>query len=535
MDKYSSIINSEKFSKLSLNTTTYSKSLIHWENLLNYLIVVASPINKTIDKNTLQLIRSTYEAMLLNFPYLENYHIDFALFEYKLGHLSRFHKIFKNALHIHNKRSLVLWVSYLRTCNEIVIDQKQLFKKYEDAEQYIGLHYHSGVFWEMYLEQLKQRCQTKQRYFIVLRKVLEIPLHSFSTFYALWMNYIDEIKDLSELTLFINKDDLSKKLKIDRDHSGRRGPYLRDAKKAIKKFTKELYMVIQLQVMERYNLFESKLSTQYYTTAENLVSDNEIRTWLKYLDYTIELGIPELCYINFQRALIALSNTDIIWIKYAYWLIDIVENTTMAKIILMRGMELSLEKIKIIHILCTLLISLDEMHTLDNLLQGLNLLYENDIESCKDFKLFWDYIQFQIFIANSAALSRYEQTPSKVIPDYLLKKIQKRLIANGKRDDKNSMITHLMSLQSKKNLSFIEKEIFKYVVENCQDDYLNEGLFWQSYCNLILLDTDRPLDQRRDQIVKNIWPQIPRNEETLDVVKEFARIYFPQYIDQLNM
>lgn len=201
----------------------------------------------------------------------------------------------------------------------------------------------------------------------------------------------------------------------------------------------------------------------------------------------------------------------------------------------MRGMELSLEKIKIIHILCTLLISLDEMHTLDNLLQGLNLLYENDIESCKDFKLFWDYIQFQIFIANSAALSRYEQTPSKVIPDYLLKKIQKRLIANGKRDDKNSMITHLMSLQSKKNLSFIEKEIFKYVVENCQDDYLNEGLFWQSYCNLILLDTDRPLDQRRDQIVKNIWPQIPRNEETLDVVKEFARIYFPQYIDQLNM
>ncbi|SMN20912.1 similar to Saccharomyces cerevisiae YDR235W PRP42 U1 snRNP protein involved in splicing, required for U1 snRNP biogenesis [Maudiozyma saulgeensis] len=535
MDKYNSIINDEKFSKLSLNTTTYPKSLKHWETLLNYLIAAATPINKTINANTLRLIRSTYEAMLFNFPFLENYHIDFALFEYKLGHVSRFHKIFKRALYIHNERSLVLWVSYLRICNEIVIEPKQLFKKYEEAEQYIGLHYHSGVFWEMYLEQLKLRCKTKQRYFIVLRKILEIPLHTFSTFYGLWINHIDEIRDLSELTLFINEDDLLKKLKIDKNYSGRRGPYLADAKKAIKKFTKELYMVIQLQVMERYNLFESKLTTQYYTSAENFLPDSEVQTWVKYLDYTIELDIPELCHINFQRALTPLSNIDIIWLKYAYWLLDVVKNETMAKVVLIRGIELSLEKIKIVHLLCELLTSLDEIHTLHDLLEDMNILHENDIESCKDFNLFWDFMQFQIFLANSATLSRYDnKTPATIIPEKLLKVVQKRLIASGKRDEKNRMINGMMLLQSKKNSKSIETEIFKYVVENCQDDYLNHEQFWKEYCELILFDLNRTLTERVDYIIKTILPQMPRNKETLKAIEGLARIYFPQYIEQLG-
>ena len=94
MDKYTSIITDEKFSSLTLNVTKYPKTLYHWETLLNFLITKASPINKLLDPQLYELIISTYENILQNFPYLENYHVDYALFEYKLSHIKKMFKIF---------------------------------------------------------------------------------------------------------------------------------------------------------------------------------------------------------------------------------------------------------------------------------------------------------------------------------------------------------------------------------------------------------------------------------------------------------
>lgn len=529
MDKYTTIINNEKFSTLSLNTTTYPKSLANWENLLNYLIKAASPINKTVDSNTLRLITSTYESLLLNFPYLENYHIDYALLEYRLDNISNFHKIFKRALHLHNNRSLVLWISYLRICNEIVIDTKQLLKKYETAERFIGLHYHSGVFWTMYLEQLKLRCKTKQRYFIVLRKILEIPLHSFSNFYALWLSHLDDVRDLSELTYFISEDDLLKKLKIDKNYSGRRGPYLKDAKKAIKKFTKELYMVIQLHVLERYNLFESKLTSQYYTSIDTIYPDVEVETWLKYVDYTIKLDIPDLIEVNFQRAIMTFANFEFFWIKYANWLIDINDNPMTAKNMLIQGLKSSTKKSKIIKLLSQVLISLNEIDTLESILQEIDQLYENDIELCEDHELFWDYIEFGVFISNSSAKSRYEgDIRSLLMPQELLDKIQKRLLLPDHTEDKNKVVHNMLHLQSKENTKVIEDNIFNYIIENSTDNYLSHGQFWQDYCHLIFFDSNMSYIERRQYIVGQIWSKIPRNESTRRLTREFSNKYLPE-------
>ncbi|KAG0668911.1 hypothetical protein C6P45_004261 [Maudiozyma exigua] len=536
MDKYSTIINSEKFSTLSLNATTYPKSLVNWENLLNYLIKTASPINKTIDGNTLRLITSIYESLLFNFPYLENYHVDYALLEYKLGNISSFHKIFKRALYLHNNRSLVLWISYLKICNEIVIDTKQLFKKYETAERYIGLHYHSGVFWMMYLDLLKLRCKTNQKYFIVLRKILEIPLHSFSNFYALWLSRIDDIRDLSELTYFIAEDDLLKKLKINKHYSGRKGPYLKEAKKAIKKFTKELYMVIQLHVLERYNLFESKLISQYYTSTDTLYPDVQIQTWSKYIDYTIELEIPDLIEINFQRALITFANYEFFWIKYAKWLINVSDNLISTKHILIQGLKSSTKKTKIIKLLSQVLISLNEIDTLDNILQELDNLYQNDITLCEDDELFWDYIEFGIFIANSSTKSRYGgDMRSLMMPQEFLDMIQKRLRLPDHIEEKNKIIHNILLLQSKENTKIIEDNIFKYVLENTKDDYLSHGQFWQDYCHLIFFDSNMSYIEKRQYIVKQIWPKIPKNDSTLKLTREFSNRYLPEDTQLLDI
>ena len=128
MDKYTALIHDENFSTLTLNVSRYPKSLAYWEKLLNYIVKASAPICKSTEPQLLKLIRCTYSSMLNEFPYLENYYIDFALLEYKLGNVSMSHKIFQRGLQAFNQRSLLLWTSYLKFCNNVVSKQKQLFK-----------------------------------------------------------------------------------------------------------------------------------------------------------------------------------------------------------------------------------------------------------------------------------------------------------------------------------------------------------------------------------------------------------------------
>lgn len=536
MDKYTSIINEEKFSKLTLSVTRYPKSLQCWEQLINYLTTSASPINKAIDTNTHRLICSTYESLLFNFPYLENYYIDYALLEYRLGRISKVHKIFRKALNIFNQRSLLIWIAYLRICNEIVVDTKQLFKKYEVAEKHIGLHYHSGEFWEMYLNQLKIRCKTRQRYFIVLRKVLEIPLHSFSKFYGIWLQCIDDMRDLSELTLLVSKTDLLNKLKVHVDYAGRRGPYLSEASKSLRKFAKELYMVVQAQVMEQYTLFESQLTTQYYTSTETLIPDNEIHIWLKYLDFTIASNIPELCHLNFQRALIPLANLDIIWIKYAHWLIDMEDNHVMAKETLLTGIKFCLVKTNILRQLYPVLVKLNDLDTLQSVLDDIKGSFQDNIEESDDFNLFWDYIQYRIFLSNSTIKSRYESNEScSSISPSILEKIQKRLRYKEIKLGGESIFGPVLLLQSKENTSQIEEGVFKYIIDSKLNGYLKQGDFWVKYCELIFFDASKSYLEKRQYIVKKIWPKIPKQANVLECVRQFADQYIPEDIELLEL
>lgn len=535
MDKYATIINDEKFSKLTLNVTQFPKALVHWEQLLDFLLDTAAPINKTISPNVLELITSTYDSMLFNLSYLENYHIDYALLQYKLGNISRFHQIFKRALSIFNQRSLVLWVSYLRVCNEIVLDNKQLFRLYENAETYIGLHYHSGLFWEMYLNQLTLRCSTKQRYFIVLRKALEVPMYSFSKFYAVWLKHVDDIRDLSELPFLISKEDLLNRLQIDVKFSGRRGPYLTEAKKMIKKFTKELYMVVQAQVLEMYNLYESSISTQFYTGPDTILPLQEVNTWLEYTEYIATLDISPLCHLTFQRAITTLASLDTIWIKYADWLIDVEDDYTSAKNILVTGLGLSIKKSNILQRLYSVLMRLDDLDSLENTLQTVTSSFQDSIEQSEDFELFWDYIQFQMILHNSTPKSRYEgKAEVAFLPETILSKIQYRIRHAIDNKERSTLLNAMLSLQSKENTKLIENDIFKYIIESSLTKYLNDCVFWNVYSKLIFYDNSLPYLEKRKYIVKTIWPQIPETLKTHEDIKAFALEYLPEDIGMLS-
>lgn len=535
MDKFSSLINDEKFSKLSLKVADYPKSLVHWENLLNHLITTATPINKNIDTRLYSLIKATYESLLVHFPYVENYHIDYALFEFKLGNISKVHKIFNNALLQFNQRSLVIWIEYLKLCNELVMDNKQLFQKYETAERYIGLHFFSGEFWELYLQQANERCTSPNKYHIILRKVLEIPLHSFSKFYAIWLRAIDDIKDLSQVSLFVPKEDLQKKLKIDVSYSGRRGPYLTDAVKKLKKFTKELYLVVQYQVLDIYSLFESKIFIRYYTSPDTLIPSDEIEIWMKYLDYTINLRISSLTELNFQRALLPLAHYEIIWIKYAHWLIDWHDDINGAKNLLLKGLTMSHKKFGILKLLYSVLTKLHEYDSLTQILKEIESSYPEKIENTNDFEMFWDFIQFQTFCSTSTVHSRYSDTQSTaILPPQMFEKIMNRLSHGEARDGQEIILSYLVQSQSKETTHLIEDTVFKHIIKSDWNYYLNNGQFWALYCRLIFFDTSKSYLEKRRYIVLNIWKKACKNgDQVLPQLQGFCQAYLPEDIDTL--
>lgn len=536
MDKFSLLTTDEKFSKLTLKVADHPKSLVHWENLLNYLITVASPLDKALDNRLYRLIQTTYESLLFHFPFLENYYIDYALFEYKLGHIAKVHKIYQHGLHTFNERSLLLWISYLKLCNEIVVNQKQLFKKYEMAEQYIGLHFFSGEFWELYLEQILERCTSKERYFIILRKVLEIPLHSFSKFFAMWLRCIDELQDLSQMSRLAPKEELLKKLKLDISYKGRRGPHLSEAKKLLKKFTKELYMVIQYQVLEVYSLFESNLSVRYYSSPETLISSGEIEIWERYLDYTVKLGIDSLTHLNFQRALLPLAHYDLIWIKYAHWLIDWKDDLITAKNVLLKGLSLSLRKTAILKLSCSVLCKLNEYDLIALIMEEKGFSYSNRLEELDDFEIFWDYIQFRIFCEKSALQSRYSNNQSKtLLPPEIFDIIMKRLSFGEAKEGQEVLLSSLIQLQNKENTKIIEEKVFKRIIELDWKYYLKNGTFWSLYCRLIFLDASRSYLEKRRYIVTNIWKQAHKfNDQISSQLQEFCQSYLPEDMDTLE-
>ncbi|CAI4056946.1 hypothetical protein SUVZ_02G3530 [Saccharomyces uvarum] len=537
MDKYTALINDGKFSTLTLNVSRYPKSLVYWEKLLNHIIHTSTPICKSIEPQLLELIRYTYSSMLNEFPYLENYYIDFALLEYRLGNVSRSHKIFQHGLQAFNQRSLLLWISYLKFCNDVVLNQKQLFKKYEMAEEFIGLHFFSGEFWDLYLEQIQSRCVSSKRYWSVLRKILEIPLHSFAKFYALWLHQVNDITDLKQLSQLTSEDELSKKLKIDIKYSGRKGPYLQEAKKKLKKVTKEMYMVVQYQVLEIYSIFESNIYTNYYTSSETLVSSDEIETWIKYLDYTINFQTDSLTHLNFQRALLPLAHYDIIWIKYCQWLITVKNDLMGAKNVLLTGLKFSLKKTKIINLLYSVLCKLNDYELLRTLFEKIEFSYSENIENVDDFEIFWDYLQFRIFYQNSVSSSRYSDSQlSGLLSKELFDKVWKRLSFKEKKTGQEILLNSLIQFYSKDTVEFVEKNVFRKILASNWEYYLQNGMFWSCYCRLVYFDTSRSYLEKRQYVVKTIWPQIDKKlaQTVLPSLTEFCQSYFPEELDTLE-
>ncbi|SCU87009.1 LAME_0D08416g1_1 [Lachancea meyersii CBS 8951] len=523
MDESLEDLLDDKFGVLSLNVSQSPLALGNWVDLLNYLLEKAHPLNKRINPQLLELIRHTYGSLFTYFPLLENYSVDCALLEYKLGNVKEMHAVFTAALQRHNNSSLLLWLEYLKLCNEVVTNHKQLFRKYELAESHVGLHFYSGEFWELYLEQIKLRCTGHRRYLAVLRKVLEVPAYSYSKFFALWLHAIDEIKDVKQLTLMAPELEIHRKIKVRVRGRERKGPQLQEGKKALRKFTKELYMVTQHRVLEIYNLFEINIKTHFYCSAETLIEKSEITAWSRYLDFSVENGVDELTHLNFQRALLPLAHYEMIWLKFAAWLIENSQDYLTSKNVLSLGLQLSHKKAKILEKLCGLLIKLGKQEELVLLFQQTQAAFDDKIEETDDFELFMDYFQFTLFV---------EKWGHREAEGVAMNILRKRLSYGGNKKGQEELLHLVCQMYARFSREVLEEQIFRLIIDEDWSYYLDSAKFWYEYCNRVWTDQETSYLENRRYIVQKILPLVSkRSANAKQSVISFCETYMPEDVD----
>ncbi|OBA28517.1 hypothetical protein HANVADRAFT_47194 [Hanseniaspora valbyensis NRRL Y-1626] len=332
-----------EFQKLSKTLAKKPLVLNNWEKIINHLLKNYYKNSKLEDEDEKQkiiiLLRDSYESMLTIFPYLENYVIEYANFELEQGNYKKFHIIYKESLRKMNNRSLLLWVSYLKTLVDkktlLKIERKFLLHKFEDAEKYIGKHYHSQPFWNIYLLFLKKYYISNPTiYLSKLRQLLGLHIYDFAYNFRLWFKELESVNDLKQLNLFYNM----KKMEIPKLLKPREKLELMKFK--IKNIYKKMYKKIEIKVMKLYNNYELPLtvykqSNLYYTSPKIPLSPTFVQLWVNYITYAISTKDKYYTMLIFQRALISssMAHSKIVWLYYIKWLTSCKDYTSAKEIL----------------------------------------------------------------------------------------------------------------------------------------------------------------------------------------------------------
>lgn len=220
-------------------------------------------------------MRTIYDEFLGNFPYLVNYYIKYIDLEYQLQNIHKCQEIYEKGFR-YLSYSIEFWMSYLKfkiTTTAITFTTvKDLVTLFETARSFIGLHYHSGDFYKLYLEFL-QTYETLgvTGYDNLLKYVLEIPLYNYSYFHS----------------------------KVEKKHT-------------------DSYITTQYKAYKLYE-YEKKL-TNYNDVKFILIQ--ELKTWDKYLEF-MELNYPQEFVIQlYERAVITTSQYPQLWNKYIDYLVS---------------------------------------------------------------------------------------------------------------------------------------------------------------------------------------------------------------------
>ncbi|GME76787.1 unnamed protein product [Ambrosiozyma monospora] len=272
-----------------------------WQELIEHTETLPSTtprkkvrLTKYSNKHHIKLLFITYENLLIQFPYLEQYWVNFAEWKWKLdpetdisddddnGDYTTADDIYKRALSI-IPSSIVIWEAYIDYAFNVKNTTEHIFHIFQDAITEVGYHFYSHTIYDKFLDFLKKHDMSKY-YHLLLRRIIEIPLYHYSKYFKLWLHLIDTA-DLTTIKYMITQPDLKKYYKLKyRDLI--KDETFKTLKISLRKTFLDVYITTQFNVFQMFN-FEKKLETPYFEPNAELTRD-ELNNWNSYLQY-IEL------------------------------------------------------------------------------------------------------------------------------------------------------------------------------------------------------------------------------------------------------
>ena len=301
-----SLINA-KWNKISTELIQDPNNLDLWKELiLSSETIDKKPITKSSSSEQIKLLKTSYESFLNKYPFEFKYWMKYANWEFKLGNTNQANEIYLKSLDI-SPWCIELWIDFLKFKIETISNNiDSILKLFEKSRSFIGFHFYSSEFYELYLEFLdnykNDNNEFEKKYFILLRIILEIPLYNYGFFYKKWFDLIDKLSKDEKLA----KDKLQYILPNDN--------YKIDKKlfAELKKRFTDAYISTQFHTFELYN-FEKKLITKRKT-----MSIQDIEAWLGYIEYLEIKQYPnKFIELVYYRWIYKETTNEVIWLKLA--------------------------------------------------------------------------------------------------------------------------------------------------------------------------------------------------------------------------
>nr|CCA21596.1 premRNAprocessing factor 39 putative [Albugo laibachii Nc14] len=267
---------------------------------------------------TRDIVVSTYNRFLSEFPLCFGYWNKYAQYEYSLGKkngeempLVDSAEAIENAKKVYERGILAvrysvdMWLKYvdflIQTLN-VSADQARAIL--DRAVEAVGCDPLAGSLWEKYL-QLETQNNDMLRLNQIFKRIMHQPLNNLEDFWEKY-NHFFLAQQLHTLATSEELNEIAGQEEID---EGLLRVKLVNVVENIKIQTTE--------VIQKRQAFEAGIDRTYFHVTP--VSSNALRNWHAYLDYEEIAGDAQRCEHLYERCLIACANYDIMWVRYAQW------------------------------------------------------------------------------------------------------------------------------------------------------------------------------------------------------------------------
>lgn len=353
---WSRIPNKEQWVAAAKDAADHPDDFTNWEKLVQMTEFLPSlnqktrhPVSSHSSTTEKQLVLLTHENLLINFPLLEQYWVNYAQWFDKFNDLSNAIATFERALSVLPK-SLLIWNAYIDLQLRINSDNDQMINNFERAREAIGYHYLGSLFFDKYLLFLKNN-KLVRHYHLLLRKIIEIPQHDYLKYFKAFLTLIEDA-DLDTVKYLVSKDDLKSDFNFSWDDL-LKPENLRKLKLELRKKFLDLFITVQYHSWKFY-YFEKNLSTHYFVPNAKL-SRLELQTWRAYLEYVENLNLKaatkekELSLIKnnislidtlYSRCLVPAASYPFFWIKLSNYYLNY-NDLNAAKLVLLKGIYMN--------------------------------------------------------------------------------------------------------------------------------------------------------------------------------------------------